>query len=502
MPVQKFYEECKAISNSPYSRLSNLTKSIIDRDAFVVDTHCHLFPKSRLPLKYILKRLPDFLKLLKTEKKGSYKQFDRKLRRFNRFLNRKYRNEEIDIYLESFENDLELELPKLDDELTPEEIAEFEKILNSMLNQIELSELDQEYIILNEQDRKILKIIKAVLAAIKIISLEDIYDVYDYYADKFLLGESELLKTKNLDTLVVAPQMDIETAWKDDQEIEVEIKFKHAIEWYLGVSRVKPVLPFFAVHPDRTDLYELFIKAFVPDGNNFNEPKNTFFGVKVYPALGYDPSDFRLMPIYKICAEKNIPVMTHCGGTTINSRKNTATIFRFDPKNSNVDKGEFGYIKEKLTETSEVELAQKLNDPWRWENVINTFKDLKLNLAHFGGSESWEIENFMEQERIKKVTELMKIPNTNVYADFSFNLIQGDKVNKNFLKALMEDETIKDRAMFGTDFWVVTPKGDLKKAQDKFIETTLKYIMKLAKENPKKFLGLDKDLYVKLNAIA
>jgi predicted TIM-barrel fold metal-dependent hydrolase len=41
-----------------------------------------------------------------------------------------------------------------------------------------------------------------------------------------------------------------------------------------------------------------------------------FHGLKLYPPCGYSPSDPGLFPFYEICAEHNLPVVVHVGGTS------------------------------------------------------------------------------------------------------------------------------------------------------------------------------------------
>lgn len=42
-----------------------------------------------------------------------------------------------------------------------------------------------------------------------------------------------------------------------------------------------------------------------------------FSGIKIYPALGYYPFDAKLLPLWKYCADNEIPVLTHCIRGTI-----------------------------------------------------------------------------------------------------------------------------------------------------------------------------------------
>jgi hypothetical protein len=41
-----------------------------------------------------------------------------------------------------------------------------------------------------------------------------------------------------------------------------------------------------------------------------------FSGLKLYPPCGYSPSDRALYPFYEICAGRNLPVLSHTGGTS------------------------------------------------------------------------------------------------------------------------------------------------------------------------------------------
>jgi predicted TIM-barrel fold metal-dependent hydrolase len=42
-----------------------------------------------------------------------------------------------------------------------------------------------------------------------------------------------------------------------------------------------------------------------------------FSGIKIYPALGYYPFDARLLPLWKYCADHQVPILTHCIRGTI-----------------------------------------------------------------------------------------------------------------------------------------------------------------------------------------
>ena len=91
---------------------------------------------------------------------------------------------------------------------------------------------------------------------------------------------------------------------------EPETKYYDQIDNMKKLKKEFPLtlLPFIAIDPNRDyvkdkknkDEYgyrEIFLEAF--------SKENSFFGIKIYPSLGYLPSDPRLMEIYEICQEKN-----------------------------------------------------------------------------------------------------------------------------------------------------------------------------------------------------
>ena len=63
------------------------------------------------------------------------------------------------------------------------------------------------------------------------------------------------------------------------------------------------MLPFVAADPRRPDVVHIVCDAL--EGGAFK-------GVKVYPVMGFEPSDRRLYPIYDYCAAHRVPVTAHC----------------------------------------------------------------------------------------------------------------------------------------------------------------------------------------------
>lgn len=298
-------------------------------------------------------------------------------------------------------------------------------------------------------------------------------DVYKYYLnDSSLATYFDLDKTKVLTTVLM---MDFYKGWGVktkksmlDQIIELKkMQLKH------------PVLPFLFCDPRRADettnsenLYVLFNLAF--------SGKNPFFGVKIYPSLGYDPSDHRLWPIYEICQEYKIPVLTHCGGASVSTKSNKLEIYE-------------GEKKVTIEEDTRTDVGIQLNDPNRWTLVLEMFPELKLNIAHFGSDGAWvdtdkvkEIER--AQNRKETIIKFMK-DYDNVYSDFSYT-ITHDEASKKFKEEIFKNDLVAKRSMFGSDYWVVSKSGQLADNQKKFLDLIgdEDMIQKLVKGNPLKYL--------------
>ena len=93
----------------------------------------------------------------------------------------------------------------------------------------------------------------------------------------------------------------------------------------LRVNYPDKLLPFVAIDPRNPGVDQIFLSAF--------NGENKFFGVKIYPSLGYLPSHPKLRQIFEVCQAKKIPVTTHCGGGTVHSShwyiRNIKSLFSF-----------------------------------------------------------------------------------------------------------------------------------------------------------------------------
>jgi predicted TIM-barrel fold metal-dependent hydrolase len=195
--------------------------------------------------------------------------------------------------------------------------------------------------------------------------------------------------------------------------------------------------------------------------------KMGFWGVKLYPSLGYEVHSEKMLPVYRYCVDNNIPILTHC----------TIKGFRRDKESG------------------------ELASPKKWDKVFQEFPDLKVCFGHFGA------DNTIVQGPISKeswpgmIIELInKYPN--VYTDISFHtdaMIGNDDVDKttarqNYaknVKSLLNSAQLKQRILFGTDYWMVrtvTKDSDYWGFYKKMF-TAIQFD-RLTKTNPTEYLGL------------
>lgn len=401
------------IEKNPRLRLSDITRSELDQPDCVIDIHAHIFDKKCLTVAYILLRL---LKSKILEGIGLEAFAEEGL------LNKN--ESQVYDYLETSKKDDELDWEKLENELA---------IIEETYETVELFGFDLK-------------------EAFKVLKMKSMLEVFDNYRDHFSLLQLPEFENRPFVTGVLL--MDLETGW----DIKPKTKLFQQLTEIKQVMRKRPILPFFPLDPRRAghsnpkeNLYDLFLDA-------FGDPETPFFGVKCYPSLGYLPEDIRLDPIFEICAEKNIPVLTHCGGEIVSTFKKSIPVQKAS--------GEIEFV---IPGDTRVERARYLNDPVHWAPVLEKHKNLKLDFGHFGGDTNWEDHGTVgKNARINKIIDMMKNPDWKVFADFSFNVVEKELFDA-FTKSLEVNPDIAGKVMFGTDYWVVLPAGDLLKMQKEFL---------------------------------
>jgi predicted TIM-barrel fold metal-dependent hydrolase len=440
MTAKNFLKEAREkISDNPFSRVGPVAFNAINDPNCIFDIHNHIFDRQCLNIKYIALRMARSAinNALGIESDEDFA-------------------DKLDLLIKSDESMYE-EIAKGLPE-TAADWAAFEAEIN-IIQELEKYELFGY----KWSDLK---------QAIDVLTKDSMAAVFNLYSSKYALNNSAEFRGRPMVSGIL--MMDLETGWN----MPTKKKLWEQVEELQNLATTQPVLPFFAVDPRRADLtdesenlYSLFIKA-------FTEGPAQFFGVKCYPALGYLPSDKRLDPIFQICKEKNIPITTHCGGTIVSTYEKTIQV-----QNS---KGQM--IDFEIPGNDRKERADFLNNPAQWDTVLQKYKKLKVNLAHFGGDDNWlEISQRGSNGRVEKVLELIADPRLNVYTDFSYNLVE-DNLYESLHQVVNTRADIAAKMLYGTDFWVVLPSGDLVRKQDDFIAKFSAFKNAFTMDNPNRFL--------------
>jgi predicted TIM-barrel fold metal-dependent hydrolase len=227
----------------------------------------------------------------------------------------------------------------------------------------------------------------------------------------------ELLNQMGRDDALVALMMDIHAPDEPDRD---RSNFMRQIAGTREAALQRPgrVLPFFAVHPDRPDHFELLEEA---------TGSGCFLGVKLYPSLGYAIDGPALMRVYRYCVDHDVPVLLHCshGG--------------FYRKAEYID-----YC-----------------DPKQWIPVLSgALRELRVCFAHFGGWATLGKPGGLEPGTWgATILELMRtLPN--VFTDLAYHCDQmrnADDEQHYFrtLTSLLQDDHLRRRILFGTDSWML-----------------------------------------------
>lgn len=292
---------------------------------------------------------------------------------------------------------------------------------------------------------------------------------------------AELLGQSPDDFLICPLMMDMTQAFGKTNVRDMH----HQLDAMREVRNAFPdrILPFVALDPNNPDMERLFDKAFSDDYR--------FFGVKIYPVLGYLPNHPRLMDVFERCEALDIPVTTHCGGNATRALANAFDLpyRRYDEKGQAVD--EVLSVRFK----NETEKGRYFSDPARWAPVLERFPKLRLNLAHFGGDEEWRRFSAKEPDTwVHRIVSLME-RYEHVYADVSFLLHLTEKRNSGFLETfeeLLRDKTlVRSRTLYGSDFYMVLIHEKLPLVTQNFLlRLSDPVVEELTRTNPRQFLGL------------
>ncbi len=278
-------------------------------------------------------------------------------------------------------------------------------------------------------------------------------------------------------TIFTPLMMDMEWGWESKPFVPYDKQIENMQNLRNNVFPDK-ILPFIAIDPNNPNVFEIFSNALINSGG--------FFGVKIYPALGYLPSDNNLMKIFEVCEKKNIPVTTHCGGNSIHTTKQFIRV-----QGQEIDtNGELEPIDKTFTHLNPFaskKIGEFFNDPKNWESVLYSFPKLKLNFAHFAGGDEWEKMKNNETSQVARIFDFMA-KYDNVFADVS-SLISNRTIYNLIRKKIEDNEKIRSRTLYGSDFYMVTTAGNFRLMKADFIAAMGDDIMQqISKINPKQFL--------------
>ncbi len=237
-------------------------------------------------------------------------------------------------------------------------------------------------------------------------------------------------------------------------------------------------LLFYSFNPKNILNPDLLNKAFSEDYG--------FWGISLYPSLGFLPSHPLLMQAYEFFEKKNIPVITNSGDCIVHTTKSFLNLPYWDFE---MKQNRFVLRKQKKLFLFRNQYVNFFNNPENWKVVLKKYPRLRLCFAHAGGSSEWT-GNAKPKNWLLTILELMEYY-PNVYADISYLIGYQDFI-KNFIELFEKNELFASRVLFGTDFPYLLLEGDFIKIRSKFVNSiSSEMFRKIAVENPLRFLGLE-----------
>lgn len=197
----------------------------------------------------------------------------------------------------------------------------------------------------------------------------------------------------------------------------------------LSLKHFGAIMPFVMVDPRRTRALDLLVRCLEKLG---------FYGLKMYPALGYHPdpdslyndpqTSDELAKIYSYCESHRIPITTHCspGGA-----------YSDDILRMKAVRAEF-------------------TQPWSYAGVLQRYPELYINFAHFGQ----DLLKLKDEKSWSGGIRALACQYPHVYTDVAYNSAAlVPKTGIQYLQALNgiidNDPVLRDRILFGTD-WSMT----------------------------------------------
>jgi predicted TIM-barrel fold metal-dependent hydrolase len=214
-------------------------------------------------------------------------------------------------------------------------------------------------------------------------------------------------------------------------------------------SRTTGIYPFIAVDPRREGIVEWVITS------GQVGPAGPFHGVKLYPRLGCHPLRPELDPLYSHCAQKGIPLTTHCSS---------------------------GGFPDFVTSFAE------FGNPENFRPIFERFPSIRIDFAHFGdrGADTTQSEAWG-----RSIAGLLRdFPGA--YADLS--CYTHEESFERFTALFQDLPNVRERTMFGSDFDVLyftEPGTTLERYYRRFLDIFgSERLLQMASRVPMEFLGL------------
>lgn len=308
-------------------------------------------------------------------------------------------------------------------------------------------------------------------------------DIFDRYAKYLIAGDKKDQMHVFENILRFYPEGTAFSILSMDMQYmgagEVKQPFEEQLDRLTDLKEKYPdqVYPFIFVDPRRENSFDL-VKKYIE--------KHDFAGIKMYPSLGYFPTDKRLYPIYEYAQQHQIPITVHCsrGGIHYHGEITDDML-----KPCRLD----------LPDISDFDQRKKCNlfsHPSNYRHVLDDFPELKINFGHFGGQDDWqdkilnpkrETNDIFDINWVEEITQIVA-KYKNAYTDISFTL-HNEKFYP-LLKIFLENPKLSEKILFGSDYYMLY----FNKREKRFgldIRGALgeEHFFQIANKNPKKFLN-------------
>lgn len=269
-----------------------------------------------------------------------------------------------------------------------------------------------------------------------------------------VLEEVRLLLLENQDSLDDFRELSELLNKEDMQELQAYDHFAKQEQQLCDLVMKYPdrIYPFFAIDPRRKELFDnpekqLGINKII---SRLRLNGGLFSGIKLYTPNGYSPSDERLLPLYEYCQSYQIPITAHCSASGFASFAPSIDVRGAIYENGKVveKKGIYKFEHNGLIDMKRVEeRARILNHPKIWEQLLQQYPALKLNLAHFGAQDVGK-----QTEWTDCIRRMMDIY-PNLYTDLSCISVKSEL---EMMHRYYQDapETVKSRFLYGSDYYL------------------------------------------------